>query len=125
MTEMRFPLVYDTENPPQKYLAGTILISEGQPGDTMYVVMHGEVEILVGERIVETVGPEGLFGEMSLIDNEPRSAMARAKTDCELLPITQKQFLYMVQKNPFFSIEVMRVMSRRLRNKNQIDERRD
>ena len=61
------------------------------------------------------MGVDQFFGEMALIDLEARSATAVAKTDCSLVPINEKRFLYMVEETPFFAITVMRVLSRRLR----------
>jgi CRP-like cAMP-binding protein len=55
---------------------------------------------------------------MALIDHSPRSASARAKTDCQLVPIDEARFKYMIQQTPFFAIEVMRVITRRLRHMN-------
>jgi CRP/FNR family transcriptional regulator, cyclic AMP receptor protein len=52
---------------------------------------------------------------MALIDNSPRSAMARAKTQAKVVPVTQNRFLLMVQQTPFFSIQVMQIMAERLR----------
>jgi CRP-like cAMP-binding protein len=57
----------------------------------------------------------GFFGEMALIDGGTRSATAIAKTDCKLVPITEKQFLFMVQETPFFALRVMRTLTARLR----------
>jgi CRP-like cAMP-binding protein len=56
-----------------------------------------------------------IFGEMALIDDAPRSATAVAKTDVELVPISEKQFLFLVSQTPFFALKVMRVLARRLR----------
>jgi CRP/FNR family cyclic AMP-dependent transcriptional regulator len=84
----------------------------------MYVVKEGEVEVLVRDRVVETIGPRGILGEMALIDRNPRSASALAKTDCQLVPIDEARFTYLVQQTPYFAIEVMRVMARRLRQMN-------
>jgi CRP-like cAMP-binding protein len=111
--------MFENENPARAYPAGAPLFAAGDPGDVMYVVKTGEVDILVGEQIVETVGPNGIFGEMALIDNESRSASARARTDCQLVTINPKQFLFMVHETPYFAIEVMRTMSQRLRNRNR------
>ena len=55
------------------------------------------------------------FGEMALIDGGIRSASAVAKTDCALVPINEKQFLFMVQETPFFALIVMRTLTARLR----------
>ena len=56
-----------------------------------------------------------IFGEMALIDDAPRSATAVAVTDVELVPVSEKQFLFLVSQTPFFAIKVMRVLARRLR----------
>jgi CRP/FNR family cyclic AMP-dependent transcriptional regulator len=100
------------------FAAGQVIFAAGSPGDVMYVVKEGEVEVLVGDRVVETIGPGGILGEMALIDHNPRSASARAKTDCQLVPIDEARFKFMIQQTPFFAIEVMRVMARRLRQMN-------
>jgi len=86
----------------------------------MFIVQEGEVEIRIGNKVVETVGVDGFFGEMALIDRGTRSATAIAKTDCKLVPINEKQFLFMVQETPFFSLRVMRTLTARIR---QVDRR--
>jgi CRP-like cAMP-binding protein len=57
----------------------------------------------------------GIFGEMALIDHRERSADVIAKTDVRVAAIDQKRFLYLVRNHPFFAIEVMKVMTDRLR----------
>ena len=104
----------------QDYPAGHVFFKMGDPGDVMYVVLAGEVEVLVREKIVETVRSGGIFGEMALIDNRLRSAGARAKTAVKAAAIDQQQFLYLLRTHPSFSIEVMNVMTDRLRLLNDI-----
>ena len=104
------------------FTAGQIILEEGQVGDTMYVVTEGEVDVFVHNRIVETVGEGGFFGEMALIDDQPRSAKVVAKTDCQLAPVGQKRFTFLVQNTPYFAITVMRVMAERLRHQNVLVE---
>lgn len=89
----------------------------GDPGDTMFSIIDGTVEILLDDKILETLAAGELFGEMSLIDKSPRSATARAKTDCKVVPIDEKRFLFMVQQHPFFALEVMRVLTTRIRHR--------
>ena len=117
---MKLPNIFAGEIAPQSYSAGSTIFYEGQPRDSMYVVQKGEVELKVRGQVVETVGVEEFFGEMALIDSEARSATAIAKTECSLLPINEKRFLYMVEETPFFAITVMRVLSRRLRRRNAL-----
>jgi len=72
----------------------------------------GEVEVERDGKIVETLSGGGIFGEMALIDGSPRAATARAKTACEVAPITEKTFLFLVHETPFFAIAVMRRSAR-------------
>jgi len=60
-----------------------------------------------------------IFGEMALIDDEPRSATAIAATDVELVPVSEKQFLFLVSQTPYFALKVMRVLATRLRETNK------
>ena len=78
-----------------------------------------EVEIRSGDRHFETLDADGIFGEMALIDDSPRSATAVALTDVTLAPIKETQFLFLVQNTPFFALSVMRVLARRLRRQNR------
>jgi len=95
--------------------AGQIVFERGQPGDVMYAVVEGEVEILLGERVIDVALSGGIIGEMALIDSSPRSATARARTACKLVPIGERRFIFLVQQTPFFAIQVMRIMADRLR----------
>ena len=96
---------------------GDTIFTAGDPGETLYVVQQGEVEILAGDELLDTLGPGEIFGEMALIDHEPRSASARAKTDCLLVELDEQRFLFSVQNNPLFALEVLRTLARRLRAK--------
>ena len=95
--------------------AGSTIFQKGDPRTVMFVVKEGEVDILLGNRVVETVGPDGIFGEMAMVDGQARTASAVARTDCKLVPIDQKRFQFLVRQTPFFAIEVMRVLVERLR----------
>ena|SRR3984885_13564229 len=112
---MKLPNIFAKNAAVVSYAAGSIIFEIGQPRDLMFIVQEGEVDIKIGDKIVETVRADGFFGEMALIDGGVRSATAIAKTDCELVPINEKQFLFMVQETPFFSLTVMRTLSARLR----------
>jgi CRP-like cAMP-binding protein len=81
----------------------------------MYVIIEGEVEILSGDSVVDTLSPGDIFGEMALIDSSPRSANAMAHTDCKVVPVDQYAFTHYVQHSPFFSLHVMSIMAERLR----------
>ena len=100
------------------FAAGAFVVTAGDAGETMYVVMEGEVEILDGLTLLETAGAGSIVGELALIDDEPRSATVVAKTDCRLVPVDRKRFQYMVQETPFFALAVMKLVADRLRKKN-------
>ena len=99
------------------YEPGTIIFREGEPGDSMFVILEGEVEIRVRDKVVDTTGPGGLVGEMALVDKSPRSATAVAKNACKVVPVNERQFNFMVQETPHFAITVMRIMCERLRQR--------
>lgn len=105
---------------PIHFNAGETIFKTGEAGTAMYIVKSGEVELYLGEHLVETVGTEGVFGEMALVDKSPRSATAIAKSDCELRLIEEKQFLFMVQETPLFALKVLRTLTHRLRSMNQL-----
>lgn len=98
--------------------AGQEVLKAGDSGETMYIVVEGETEILDGSDILEVAGPGSIVGELALIDDEPRSATVVAKTDCRLVPVDRRRFQYMVQETPFFGLAVMKVLADRLRKKN-------
>ena len=95
--------------------SGEVVFAEGDEGDKMYVVRSGEIDIERDGVVAETLSKGGIFGEMALIDGSPRSATARAKTACEVAPINEKSFLFLVHETPFFAIAVMRTLAERLR----------
>jgi len=106
----------------QCFRAGETIFRQGEPRTFMFVVNEGEVEIRIGEKVVEVVGPTGIFGEMAMIDGAARTATTVAKSDCKLVPIDAKRFQFLVQQTPYFAIEVMRVLAGRLRRVDQLIE---
>jgi CRP/FNR family cyclic AMP-dependent transcriptional regulator len=95
--------------------AGEIIFSEGDEAHQLFVIKSGEISIRSGNRTLAELSANTIFGEMALIDDAPRSATAVAKTDVELVPISEKQFLFLVSQTPYFALKVMRVLARRLR----------
>ena len=98
-----------------EFPAGEVVFSEGDAAEQMFMVKSGSVSLLKGDRQLEVVEVGGMFGEMALIDREPRSASAVADTDCELVVIDKRRFWFLVQETPYFAQIVMRVMADRLR----------
>ena len=102
----------------QRLDAGQVLFEKGDAGHEMYVVRSGEVQIIDGNHVFETVGPGGIVGEMALVDGGARSATVRASIASEVVPVDERRFLFLVQQTPHFALRVMRVMSARLRAMN-------
>ena len=98
--------------------AGQCIFNCGEAGSEMYVIKSGSVEVQFENGESEKVGQGEIVGEMALLDDGTRSATAVAASDCELVPITAERFQFLVQQTPFFAIEVMRTMARRLRREN-------
>ena len=98
-----------------KVSAGAALFREGEDGTTLYVLTIGTAEVMIGNRVVETLQPGNIIGEMALVDPAPRAASVIAVTDCEFVEVDDKRFNYLVQQTPFFALKVMRVLSERLR----------
>ncbi len=97
------------------FTAGQSIFQRGDKGDFMCALIEGEVSISINGKTIETISEGQIFGEMAIIDESERSADAVAVTDCKLALIDEKRFLFMVQNSPFFAIEVMRALTKRLR----------
>lgn len=116
MPRSYFELLSKDENRVQ-VPAGKAVFEAGQPGTEMYIVTSGRVELRAEGKLLETLEAGAVFGEMALVDDEPRSASAVAVVDSELVPIDEKRFEFLMGRMPFFALEVMRVMARRLRRR--------
>ena len=94
---------------------GGIVFDKGQPGDCMYIVQSGVIDMVIGDTVIETIGANEALGFMSMIDDLPRSSTARAREACELSLIDARTFRFMVDEVPNFSTYIMRVLARRIR----------
>jgi CRP-like cAMP-binding protein len=99
---------------------GEHLFREGDAGDTMFVVLEGELEILVKNRSVEKVGPGGIVGELAIIEKAPRTATVVALAETKVAAVSTKRFEFLVQQTPYFATHLMRVMASRLRRMDQL-----
>lgn len=99
------------------FKAGDTIFKKGDPGETMFAISSGEVDIVVDGTVVDQLNEGDLFGEMALIDAQPRSADAVAKTDCTIVTIDEKQFLAMTDRSPNFALQVLRIVAHRLRDR--------
>ena len=107
----------------ETWKSGDLLFNEGEEGHHMYVILSGNVEIVAMRRVFEVAGPGDIVGEMALIEPGPRTAAARvsANTDrCEVAIVDEKEFLHLTRKMPEFSLHVMQILVRRLREMDMI-----
>jgi len=105
--------------PVRQFKAGDVIFSEGDDAKELFVIQNGQVELRLDNRVLETLSDYNIFGEMALIDAAPRSATAVAVTDVKLVPVGEKQFLFLISHTPHFALNVLRVMARRLRASNR------
>jgi hypothetical protein len=111
-------------NPFERYIVthpmGDIIFSEGEIGTEMYIIQSGTVELfksIAGEtRVLATLEKGDFFGEMSVLEDLPRTASARSRTDVELVRINGAMFDTMLKSNTEIAIRMMRKLSRRLRD---------
>ena len=96
-------------------LAEHVIFSEGDSGVFIYIVLAGRVAISIQSKVVEMVGPGGVFGEMGLVDQSARAATAKAETACSLLAINRGDFLSLVRGKPAFAISLLQALAERLR----------
>ena len=92
-----------------------VIMKEGDLGVFMYIVREGMISVAIGDKLVEKIGPGGVFGEMALVDQSPRAATATAETDCVLLAINRTDFLDLVKTKPDFTLSLLKALSERLR----------
>ena len=112
---MKFPELFRAWKYMEEYKAGAVICSEGEPADSLYFIISGEVELtLRGERLdVEKAG--GIIGEMSLISAAVCCVTSKALTDVKLARLDRDQLTLLSSENPEFSLHVMAVLANRLR----------
>ena len=104
---------------------GDFLFREGDKRDKMYVVLEGEMDVRLGDYVVETARAGALIGEMALIDDTPRTANAVAKKASRLAQIDRRRFHFLVQQTPHFATHVMKILADRLRHMNAVTAARE
>ncbi|MCI0711570.1 MAG: cyclic nucleotide-binding domain-containing protein [Chloroflexi bacterium] len=98
----------------ESYAAGQIIFKKGDCGDCMYVVVEGAVDVIIDGRFIQTLGEGEIFGERALIDRTPRSAHVLARSDCKVARIDRSRFNFLLTNTPFFAVQLMNVMAKRL-----------
>ena len=105
----------------RQLIRGDVLFNEGDPPDSLYLVIRGRIAIAIAnpidrrESVVALMEPDDLFGEMSMLDNGPRSAMARALEPTTVLAIPFEPILTMFDQHPKLLWNVTRMLAQRIR----------
>lgn len=92
--------IFSREPDLRSFGSGEAIFRAGEPGDCMFVIVEGDVDIHVNGKVVERLNAGSIFGELALIDREPRSGTAIAATDCRLAAISEKRFLRLIEQTP-------------------------
>src|SRR5262245_53482536 len=100
--------------------AGHILFEELTPGDTLYIIIDGQVQVSRtfqdGERrVIREMGPGEFFGEMALLEDKPRSARVSTLTLTTFLTVTRQRFNTLIEQHPAVAINFLKVISAQLR----------
>lgn len=101
------------------YESNYTIITQGQEGRSMYIVVSGQVSVHIGGQQVAQLQPGECFGEMSVFDAEPRSASVTTLDPCACLVLTQQQLYDAIDETPGIAVNVIRLLSRRIRELNQ------
>lgn len=115
---MDFSKLFQHETDTVKVAAGVTILKRGQVSEVIYVLLEGEAEVKIGDKVMYFAGPGALLGEMALIDRTPGNADVVACTECRLVAIDERRFTFLVQQTPNFALEVMKVIAERLRAMN-------
>ncbi|REJ82043.1 MAG: FHA domain-containing protein [Acidobacteria bacterium] len=108
-------------SPYRELKAGEVIFRRGDEGREMFLIDRGEVEVVLEadergeESVVATLGTRDFFGEMALLEGEPRTATVRARTDCRVLPVDGEMFNRLLQHDPSIALRIMRKLCARLR----------
>jgi CRP-like cAMP-binding protein len=96
--------------------AGTTVFQLGEPGATMYVILAGRIDMVNGDKVIESLGAQEAFGMMSLIDALPRTATAQVTEDAQLAVIDRKKYQFMLHELPSFAIFLIQTLANRVRS---------
>jgi len=114
--EPNFLGLFSGERDPVTLKPGDVLFKKGDPAQSMYVVLSGEVRVTTDDgRVLQTLPAGSIVGEMGLIERAPRSATVTAVGPTTLAEVDERRFLFMVRETPSFSLNVLRMLSHRLR----------
>lgn len=87
--------------------AGSTLIEEGEEGDALFLILSGRVSVKKGSQTVAEAGPRAYFGELALLDGEPRSATVVAEDDVTVAVLGLRMFRTLLREFPDMTLELL------------------
>lgn len=99
----------------RRYRPGSTLVRKGEPGTTMFVVVEGDADVHDGDRVLARVSPRGIFGELALLDSQPRSASVTAINEVHAFVLEQADFYELLGDRPEVVRALFRVLARHIR----------
>jgi len=97
------------------FQAGQIIVTQGTPGQAFYLILSGRVEIVRDGQSLGAFGPGDFFGEMSLLDQAPRSATIKALEPTLCMMLSSWDFKALLEQHPSIAVKLLEILSRRLR----------
>ncbi|MBP8625670.1 MAG: Crp/Fnr family transcriptional regulator [Syntrophorhabdaceae bacterium] len=99
---------------------GYMVFQEGEQGDALYIIIKGKVKVSLydddgREYILDIIGKDGFFGELSILDDLPRSANIITIEDCEFLVLKRDDFIKILMENPAITVNILKTIAARLR----------
>ena len=101
------------------FMAGQPIVLQGQVGNGLYIVVSGEARVVQGTRELDRLGPGDLFGELAVIDQQPRSASAFAVETTTCLTIASWDLLALLERDPKLALNLLRELAARVRRADQ------
>ena len=99
----------------REYVDGEVICRQGEPGENMFVIQSGRVDVLIDDVLVTELTAGDLFGEMAIVERRPRSATVRAHGPARVLTLDKRSFLRQVHEDPSLAYRILETMSRRVR----------
>ena len=106
--------LFDASENVEEYQPGEVIFQEGDQAHHMYVVLQGDIELRVGDRPVGHTHAGDIMGEMAIVGSHKRTATAVATSPCRLVPVTERRFVLLVQEQPYFALQVMKILTDRI-----------
>ena len=99
----------------REYVDGEVICRQGEPGENMFVIQSGRVDVVIDDVLVTELTAGDLFGEMAIVERRPRSATVRARGPARVLTLDKRSFLRQVHEDPSLAYRILETMSRRVR----------